>query len=240
MTRWMSRSMLSAVLCGATMLVAAACSSTKVTERERYVNEPLARPATIFVYDFAATPADVPADSLLTRNFAIDKEPQTPEDVAAAKALGSQIAKSLAAQINEMGMTAVHVTGPITPQVDDMVIRGYLVSVDEGSKAKRVTIGFGSGASELQTAVEGLQMTENGLRHLGYGKVQAGSNKTPGAAAGAVAFAATANPVGLIVSSGTKIAGERSGRATIQGRAAATAKEIANQLEARFKEEGWI
>jgi hypothetical protein len=34
--------------------------------------------------------------------------------------------------------------------------------------------------------------------------------------------------------------GELSGSAKIQGRAKQTAKEIADQLKIRFKEEGWI
>jgi hypothetical protein len=41
------------------------CASTKVTDREILVTEKVARPDHILIYDFAATPADVPADSSL-------------------------------------------------------------------------------------------------------------------------------------------------------------------------------
>ena len=44
-----------------------------------------------------------------------------------------------------MGIPATQVSGGATPQVNDIVIRGYLVSVEKGSAAKRMTIGFGSG-----------------------------------------------------------------------------------------------
>ena len=37
-----------------------------------------------------------------------------------------------------------------------------------------------------------------------------------------------------------KIYGEASGNATVEGRAKATAKEIADVLKKRFQEEGWI
>jgi hypothetical protein len=47
--------------------------------------------------------------------------------------------------------------GVTRPQINDILIRGYLVSIQEGSAAKRVAIGFGSGASELKTAVEGFR-----------------------------------------------------------------------------------
>ena len=48
-----------------------------------------------------------------------------------------------------MGLPAVAAAGQPAPQVDDIVLRGYFVSVDEGSAGKRVLVGFGSGAAEL-------------------------------------------------------------------------------------------
>ena len=83
-------------------------------------------------------------------------------------------------------------------------------------------------------------MTAQGLRRLGFGTLDSGGGKSPGAAVGAVTFAATANPAGLIVSSGMKAYGEMSGSSKVEGRAKQTAKEIADVLEKRFREQGWI
>ena len=139
-----------------------------------------------------------------------------------------------------MGMPAARGGVGTTPQINDLVIRGYLVSVHEGSAAERVAIGFGAGASELKTAVEGFQMTAQGLRKLGSGSVDAGGGKSPGAALGVVGLIATANPAGLIISGGMKAYGEASGSSTVEGRAKATAKEIADVLKERFEQQGWI
>ncbi len=139
-----------------------------------------------------------------------------------------------------MGMPAELASPGIQPQLNDIVIRGYLLSIKEGSVAKRVAIGFGSGASELRTMVEGFQMTAQGLRKIGTGTVDAGGNKTPGAALGLATFLATANPAGLIISSGAKVYGEASGNSTVEGRAKGTAKEIADVLKQRFQQQGWI
>ena len=57
---------------------------------------------------------------------------------------------------------------------------------------------------------------------------------------GAAGWLVTGSPVGLIVSGGMKVYGEASGSAKIEGRAKATAKEIADVLKKRFQEEGWI
>lgn len=83
-------------------------------------------------------------------------------------------------------------------------------------------------------------MTPQGLHKLGFGHVASGGSKTPGAAVPAVVAIASGNPVGLIVSGGMKIYGEASDNAKIEGRAEATADEIADQLKIRAQYQDWI
>ena len=139
-----------------------------------------------------------------------------------------------------MGLPAEQASTFTMPQINDLVIKGYLLSIDEGSATKRVTIGFGYGGSNLTTAVEGFQMTAQGLRKLGSGTLDSGGGRTPGATLGALTFIATANPVGLIVGLGFKGYGEFSGSAKIEGRGKETAKEIAKMIKPKFQEQGWI
>jgi hypothetical protein len=103
-----------------------------------------------------------------------------------------------------------------------------------------VAIGFSSGVSELKTAVEGYQMTAQGLRRLGSGSVDAAGSKTPGAAVPLAVAIAGGNPLGLIVSGGMKVHGETSGSSKVEGRAEQTAEEIASVLKPRFQQQGWI
>ena len=224
------------VLCLFALVAVAGCASTQVTERQQLETGQIARPNNIWVYDFVATPADAPTDS----DVATWSAPQTPEQIDMGRQLGAQIAKELVADIQGMGLPAQDAGAGTSPQVGDIVIRGYLLSIQQGSEAKRLAIGFGSGASELTTAVEGFQMTPQGLRKLGSGTVESGGSKTPGAALGVVGLIASGNPAGLIVSSGMKIYGEESGSAKVEGRAKQTAKEIADQLKIRFQQQGWI
>jgi hypothetical protein len=216
------------------------CASTKITDHQVLVNEKLPRPDKILVYDFVATPADVPADSTIAGQYAEHPTPQTAEQIDAGRKAGAEIAEQLVKQIMDMGMPVERASLQTTPQTNDIVIRGYLLSIDEGSATKRVGIGLGSGASELKVAVEGYQMTAQGLRKIGSGTVGSGGSKTPGAGVGLGALLVTGNPVGLIVSGGMKVYGEASGRSKIEGRAKQTAKEIADQLRLRFEQEGWI
>ena len=228
------------VPCLFAMALATGCASTKITNRQQLVSGPLPRPAHVWVYDFAATPTDVPADSSFAGQYSDSAEPQTAEQIATGRQLGATIAAELVEQIRGMGMPGLRAPIGTIPQINDIVIRGYLLSVDEGSAAKRVAIGFGAGGSELRTAVEGYQMTAQGLRKLGSGTLDSGGGKTPGAAVGAATLIATANPAGLIVSTGMKVYGEASGKSKVEGRAKDTAKEIADVLKQRFQQQGWI
>ena len=167
-------------------------------------------------------------------------KPQTPEQIELGRKLGAQIAAQLVEEIREMALPAKRASSQTTLETNDIVLRGYLLSIEEGSGTKRVAIGMGYGASELTTAVEGFQMTAQGLRKLGSGKVNASGGKTPGGAVGVVALIATANPVGLIVGGGIKAYGEYSGSSKVEGRAKDTVKGIMEVLKKRFQEEGWI
>jgi uncharacterized spore protein YtfJ len=146
----------------------------------------------------------------------------------------------VAKAIEAMGIPAQRTAGDVRPAIDDILIRGTFVTVDEGSTIERMTIGFGAGASHLTALVEGYQMTARGLRKLGSGSVQAGGGKGPGAAVPAAVAIATANPIGLIVTTAVKAGGELSGKSTLQGRAQQTADAIAERLRERFQEQGWI
>jgi Domain of unknown function (DUF4410) len=228
------------VICLVALLMTAGCASTKVSNRSELVYGPLPRPNTIWVYDFAATPEDVPDESAFAGQYSEHSTPQTDEEIATGRKLGVEIAAQLVEQIRAMGMPAARAMAGTTPQINDIVIRGYLISYNAGSAAKRIMIGFGSGASDLKVAVEGFQMTAQGLRKLGSGTTSSTSGETPGADLGVLGLIATHNPAGLIISSGMKIYGQESGKSTIEGRAKQTAKEIADVLKKRFQEQGWI
>lgn len=222
------------------LLVVAGCASTKVEDQQTLVFEQLPRPGHIWVYDFIATPGDVPAESGFGDRDVAHSEAQTADQIATGRRVGAEIATHLVDEIVIMGLLAERGSIGATPRINDLVIRGYLLSVDKGSAAERVAIGFGKGTSELHAAVEGYQVTDRGLRKLGSGEVESEGGKSPGAALGVAGLIAAANPAGLIISSGVKVYDEESGKSTIEGRAKAVAQEIAKKLKPRFEQQGWI
>ncbi|MGH7924048.1 MAG: DUF4410 domain-containing protein [Candidatus Binatus sp.] len=219
------------------------CASTQVTQQTPVAQPGLARPNRIWVYNFFANPADMPADSSLLGRISAPSTPPTADQADEGRQLGALIAHQLVADINAMGLSAAQAGPGSSPQVGDGVIRGYIVSVQgggAGSAVQRFVIGFGAGTSEMDTVVEGYVMTPQGLRKLGSGTLTSSGNKTPGMVVPAAVAIATANPIGLIVVGGAKVYGEASGRSGLEGRAKSTADQIAAQLRIRFQDRGWI
>lgn len=222
------------------LVVLAACSSATVRSRQGYAGPRLARPAHILIHDFGASPADVAAGSALDGRVAQHGTPQTAEQLDLGRRLGASVAQQLVAEIRKMGLPASRAVGGPVAVPGDLVIKGYFVALDPGSAEQRVLVGFGQGAADLRAAVEGYEVTPTGLRLLGRGETEAQSGKTPGMLVGVASLAATGNPVGLIAGGASKLMGEKKGSETLEGAAQRTAKEIADQLRLKFKEQGWI
>ena len=222
------------------LLLMAGCASTTVTESQSYQGPRLARPDRIIVYDFAASASDLPAGYTVAVAVSAPATPPSADDLSLGRKLGAEVAKNLVAELQGMGLPAVQAGGQPAPRVGDVTILGYFVSIDPGSIAKRIALGFGSGAAELQTVVEEYLMTAQGLRRLGFDEISSTGPKGPGEALPLAVAAASGNPIGLIVSSALKVGGEVSGSSTVEGSAKRTAKEIADQLKVAAQRQGWI
>jgi len=145
-----------------TLAIMAGCASTSLSDQQRMAAGSLPRPGQIWVYPFAATPADVRPESQLTSDPEVVAGQQTPQQIAEGRKLGAQIATQVVQEIIGMGMPAAVGSAASRPQLNDLVIEGSLLSVQQGSAAERVSIGFSAGQSELKVAVEGYQMTAVG------------------------------------------------------------------------------
>ncbi len=217
----------------------AGCASSDVSSRRTYEGE-IAKPARVVVYDFSATPQDVPADSVLAGQFAQREAPQSEEEIALGRDLGARVAKRLVENLNALGIVAERAADGAVPQLGDGVIRGAFVSIDQGSRVKRMLIGFGAGAAELRTVVEGYQLRQTGLYPLGSAEIAAGGGKMPGvlvpvgvgAAAGRAATSA-------VIAGGANLVQEI-GPETIESASLRTAEEIAKIVEEAYRKRGWL
>jgi len=217
------------------------CASSDVTSRRRYYgDEQLPKPGRVIVYNFAATPEDVSPDAAISGHYQIHDTPQTDEQIQLGRQLSDIVARELVKEILNLGMPAERAnTGP-QPSMGDLLIKGAFVSMDEGSKAKRMLIGFGAGSAELKTHVQAYQITAQGPRRLGEGEVKTSGGKMPGMLVPVGAGAAAGRmAVSAAVSGGVNVTQER-GPESLESAAKRTAQEITKALSRAFAQQGWI
>jgi hypothetical protein len=136
------------------------------------------------------------------------------------------------------------------------VIKGALVSIDEGNRTKRVLMGFGAGAGKLNTLVEIYHITTKGPRPLVSEEIKAAGGKMPGMlftvpaamlagpAGLSLAAASTTGPATAVgeatATSGSLNVAKELGPESLGAAAKKTAREIAQAVNHIFARHGWI
>jgi hypothetical protein len=220
----------------------AGCASSEITQRQSYAaQDRLPRPGRIIVYDIRASATNVPASAAITGRYSLPQQPQTAEELRTGRQLGAQVGHILVKKILDMGMPAQRAGYGPPPVLGDVLITGQFITIEKGTRAERVIIGFGAGRGELKTHIEGYLVTPTGHRLLGTRDIATAGGKKPGLLVPGIVAAATSNPAGLIASSVLGIRGERITRSeTLEGAAKRTTDEIAKELKKIFRRQGWI
>ena len=219
----------------------AGCASTKATARRGYTaGERLPRPGRIIVYRFAATPGEVPSGAAITGSYERRSKPQSSKEVELGHKLGASVATELVNHILKMGMPAEQAGKGPSPREGDLLIQGEFVKIDEGSRLKRMVIGFGAGSGELKTHVATYQITGGKPRLLLGSETKATGGKMPGMMV-PVGVGAVAGRAGMAaaMSGGLNVAQEI-GPEGLRSMAKQTAKEIAKVLSQDFARLGWL
>jgi len=218
---------------------------TKVEVVAKYQGEPLPKPEKALIYDFAV-PASVisvdesPAGRLhRPRQQAGGAAAGSPE--AVAKQVQDSFSKSLSHELQEAKVPVETATEPDTaaPQ-HTLLVQGEFTTINQGNKTKRVLIGFGKGASDVQAHVTVSETTEQQPVVLLEFNVKSQSGKKPGAAATVGAGAATLGTV----SAGSAAAGVAAGgvvdkAATVEADASRMAKGVAKQIVELMNTQTW-
>jgi hypothetical protein len=159
------------------------------------------------------------------------------EKTAYATAEGFSVA--LVAELRKEGINAQRINRGAVPALHSIVLKGQFVTIDTGSRFKRMVIGFGAGSSELRARVQAYQATERGLHRLVEAEAAASGSKMPGMAvpvAGGAAMGSAATSA--VISGGMNIAKET--RGAMNPDAQRMAKKIAGRAKAFYVRQGWL
>jgi hypothetical protein len=222
----------------------AGCSHASVETTRVYQGTTLAKPMAVLVRDFTVQPTDVTLDSgriaRLRRVMSGSNDVQ--KQTVAAQSVIDALSNGLVEEIDKMGLTARRVAAndDVSATAATVLIDGNIVSINEGNRAKRVVIGFGAGASDVETSVVLSYVAPQAItRQLARFQAKGSSGYAPGMLPTAGVGTAVGAASTVAVSGGTQAIRETQG-ATVSHNADDISGKIADQLRAIFAEQGWV
>jgi hypothetical protein len=207
--------------------LAAGCAKVNTTGVRRYQGPRLAASRAIVVYDFEPTGQSIGLDSV----DADGGDGLSNEDIEHRREVGRVLADVLAKELEERGILSSRKAGTIGVPPGSLSIGGQIITVDEGSSAKRILIGFGSGKNRLSSAAQLYGIPKEDPAVLWEYQNTAASGPKPGVL--------TTLPIGiavqgltllvLAINGGMATMGELSSSSTANAKR--MAKELANSVE---------
>jgi len=207
--------------------------------------EMLPPPRVVIVQTFATSPDEVELDAGLSTEVeqAIKSDrgtSRTEQEAEAGRQVADAIAKHLVVEARDLGIPAEQ-GSTVPPGVQHaLVLKGQLISIDEGNRTERVVIGFGAGRSDVRVHVQAYEVTPAGSQLVDTIEVDAKSGLTPGMAETMGVGGLTGHlVVSAVASGGLHVASESVG-ANVVADADRAAKGIAKQLAALYARQRWI
>ena len=224
--------------------LAALAACTSAQGQMETADRMLPRPQVVVVDTFAFAPDQVKLDEGLSTEIAQAVRERrgtsrTQQELQAGRQVAEAIADKLVVEIQDMGLRAERGSAPPGGTQNALLVKGQLVSVDEGNRTERVIVGLGAGRSDVRSQVQVYEVTPAGSRLIDTIEVDAKSGLTPGMAETmGVGGLAGHLVMATVVGGGVHVASEAVGTNVVAD-ADRAAKGIAKQLSALFAREGW-
>jgi len=226
------------------LVVLTGCAGATVSQEKESAPVTNSAPTQIVVYPFATNPDEVTLNSSIFQRGYRDISGANVDDQQAqiAKLTAQNVCLQVVNALAQKGYNALCQKRGLPPGTgNNLVVDGEFTDINEGNRLRRMVIGFGAGASVLDTNVYVYQPAPGGGQHqvLSF-NTHADSGEMPGvavtgpagAAAGGAAAAAT---IGANVAAG----GVRTYRSTIDFLGDKTSQQIVDALIKYFQQQGW-
>jgi hypothetical protein len=228
----------------AALLFVASCGPTKV-QQEKMTLTQLPRPDLILVYDFAVSPDEVKLDTGLSAELKQKYEKykgtsRTAEEIKVGHKVADAVAKELVKKIRSYGLMADRGFGLPQGKGKTYLIKGQLLSIDEGNRTERVVIGLGAGRTSVQANVQMYELTPEGLKRVDDMRGTAKSGRKPGMGEMMGVGAIAGHLLTSTVISGTLAGATEMTSATVEADGKRLAEDIAADLGKFFVDQDWI
>jgi hypothetical protein len=172
-------------LCVLCALVLAGCASAAVTQQAKRAPVDYGRPTQIVVYPFAANPDEVTLNqSIIQRAYrGATGDNENAEQLQIAHDTAQAICQQVVTDLTANGYNAVCAQrGTFVAGGNILIVDGALTNISEGNRLRRLVVGFGTGASTLDSNVSMYQRIGGNLNQVLAFSTHADSGKMPGAA----------------------------------------------------------
>jgi hypothetical protein len=226
------------------LAVAAGCAPTNVQQENMAVAQ-LNRPSLILVYDFAVSPDEVKLDKGLSADIMQKYEEhkgmtRTAEEIKVGHRVADALAEELVKKIRSYGLWAERGFGYPQAKEKDLIVKGQLLSINEGNRTERVAIGLGAGRTSVQANVQVYEITPEGKKEVDTLRGTAKSGDKPGMGEMMGAGAIAGHLLASTLVSGTLSGATEMTSATVEADAKRLADKVAADLGNFFVDQGWI
>jgi len=159
------------------------CASATTQQTAGVGDKTLPRPPVLLIYDFAVAPEDAPPS----------------EEIERGRAIAKAYSEDVVIKLEAVGIPAQRATDSTTVPLHAVVVKGQFVTIQEGSRTRRMLIGFGAGSTMLRIEVQVYQMMESGLQRIKEVEGQARGSRMPGVAGPGAVAGATGVVAGVAV-----------------------------------------
>jgi hypothetical protein len=214
-----------------------------VTTVQSYSGPPLPPPERVLIYEFAFAPDDVHLDSSVRERLlrSVGNGSESERQMAVAVKVAKAVTETLVLDIRSLGLAAAEAKADSPVTARTLLVRGQILSTDEGNRTRRTLIGLGAGQSVVEADAQVLyaggaaepQLVESFTADSNSGRAP-GMAETMGAGAAAGRLATSAAAGG-----GLHLLSE-SHRAGVDEDGERLAHQVARNLAAFFVRQGWI
>ena len=235
------------------VLALAACSSSVRITKESDARG-LAKPAVVYVYNFAVDQSEMKVDpggplqrlrngggllgggvlggGLLGGGQQNEQPQQDPQMIALGHQIADQVAQDLVQRITAMGLPAQRISRDQLPPEGAIAVAGQFVELDQGNRLKRMAIGFHQGQSSVSAAVQLYHVT--GARSAGQLLDFTATGTSPPLPGAAVTMGA-----GAAVQVAAATAGAKEFQDTLSSDAGRLSAAVARNLQTFFAKQDW-
>jgi Domain of unknown function (DUF4410) len=199
-------------------------------------SERLPKPEMVLIKDLAVPAEDITTDESVAAQLHRKRmlrrgsdEDSTPDILT--QQVQASFAEALASELKQVNVQSQRAGGDGAYLGSSLIIEGEFLAINEGDKSKRIMIGFGRGASNIQAHVIVSSLSKGQRTVVLEFNLKSDSGKKPGAAAtmgaGSLAVGAVAGGVG-----------DKKG--TVQADASRMGKAVAKQIEGFMISQKWM